>query len=83
MINLKIILQSNSNFKDLCAVFSLRLKNGPEGPFLLNTEVFTSLKLNYFNKAKTDCDDWFACANIAVAACEMICDLARLVVSVA
>jgi len=58
-------------------------KNGPEGPYLLNTEVFTSWKLNYFNKANTDWPDWFACANIAVAACEMICDLASLVVSVA
>jgi len=27
---------------------------------------------DYFNKASTLCCDWLACANMAVAACEMI-----------
>ncbi len=39
--------------------------------------------LDYFNSDKTDCEDWFACASIAVAACEMIWLRAMLVVSVA
>jgi len=38
---------------------------------------------HYCNKLNTDCDDWLACASIAVAACWMICALAKLVVSVA
>jgi hypothetical protein len=42
---------------------------------------FEEVNLNYFNKLNTDCDDWLACANMAVAACWMICDLAKLVVS--
>ena len=37
----------------------------------------------YFSKANTLCCDWLAWANIAVAACEMICALARLVDSLA
>ena len=35
----------------------------------------------YFNRANTPCADWLAWANIAVAACEMICERAMLVVS--
>ena len=38
---------------------------------------------NYFSKDRTLWADWLACANMAVAACEMICERARLVVSVA
>ena len=37
----------------------------------------------YLSRAKTDCADWLACASMAVAACWMICDLAKLVVSLA
>ena len=43
--------------------------------------VFSSM--DYLSKAKTDWADWFACANIAVAAWVMICDLAKFVVSLA
>lgn len=39
--------------------------------------------LDYFKSDKTDCEDWFACANIAVAAWAMIWLRAMLVVSVA
>jgi nitrate reductase assembly molybdenum cofactor insertion protein NarJ len=41
------------------------------------------LCLDYFKSDKTDCEDWFACANIAVAAWAMIWLRAMLVVSVA
>ncbi len=37
----------------------------------------------YLSKANTDCADWLACANIAVAACVIICALAKLVLSLA
>ena len=37
----------------------------------------------YFSKASTLCCDWLAWANMAVAACEMICALAKLVDSLA
>ena len=37
----------------------------------------------YLSKANTDCADWLACANIAVAACVIICALAKLVLSFA
>ena len=37
----------------------------------------------YFSRASTLCCDWLAWANMAVAACETICDLARLVDSLA
>ena len=37
----------------------------------------------YLSKASTVCEDWLACANIAVAACAMICERARDVVSTA
>ncbi len=37
----------------------------------------------YLSKAKTLCGAWFACANMAVAACAMICERANSVVSLA
>jgi hypothetical protein len=38
---------------------------------LISTQIHESSWF-YFNSASTDCGDWFACANIAVAACWMI-----------
>ena len=43
----------------------------------------TRVNSTYFSKDNTLCCDWLAWANMAVAACEMICALARLVVSAA
>jgi hypothetical protein len=40
-------------------------------------------KTIYFKSANTVCEAWLACANIAVAAWVMICERAKLVVSVA
>ena len=48
-----------------------------------NTPPFTQkepLKI-YFSSCKTNCGAWFACANIACAACWMIFLLARSVVA--
>ena len=52
-----------------------------EGAWLLSQ---ANLELEaYLSKANTDCADWLACANIAVAACVIICALAKLVLSLA
>lgn len=37
----------------------------------------------YFSSDRTDCEDWFAWASMAVAACWMICVRASSVVAVA
>jgi hypothetical protein len=57
-------------------------KNAPtNGAFCGEYALMGQIKPDYFNKDNTPCADWLACANMAVAACEMICDLAMLVVS--
>jgi hypothetical protein len=57
-------------------------KNAPtSGAFSSQSALLGLIKPDYFNRDNTPCADWLACANMAVAACEIICDLAMLVVS--
>ena len=66
-------------FEEYCAMFfkaenQKAKKPGQARAVICSKKVLISTQIHeyswcYFNRASTDCGDWFACANIAVAAC--------------
>ena len=58
-------------------------KYNPKKATQFDLDGFGGAAKAYLSRDKTDWADWLAWASMAVAACWMICDLAKLVVSLA